>query len=86
MLDELQLLPYTLQQVYVSHYPCRDSRFNITTTELHQFTSPKTAHSFLDSLLDTSSALKTGLDEVNLFSSYVWRSWAGIIKSKGLFP
>ncbi|KAF8972190.1 hypothetical protein BDZ97DRAFT_1913417 [Flammula alnicola] len=54
--------------------------------ELHQFTSPHSAYSFLDSLLDTSSTLKTSIGEVSLYSSYVFKSWAGIIKSSGILP
>ncbi|RDB25848.1 Ubiquinone biosynthesis protein COQ9, mitochondrial [Hypsizygus marmoreus] len=56
-----------------------------STAELHQLTSPKTAYAFLDSLLDSSSSLKSTLDEVNLFSSYFVKSWAGILKSSGVF-
>ncbi|KIM84809.1 hypothetical protein PILCRDRAFT_817609 [Piloderma croceum F 1598] len=53
--------------------------------ELHQITSPKTAYHFLDSLLDASSAIKSSLDEAELFTSYIVKGWAGIIKSKGIF-
>ncbi|KAJ3496015.1 hypothetical protein NLJ89_g10541 [Agrocybe chaxingu] len=53
--------------------------------ELHQLTSPTTAYSFLDSLLETSSNLKSSLNEVELYSSYVFKSWRGIIKSSGIF-
>jgi len=52
--------------------------------KLHQLTSPKTAYSFLDSLLDTSSSLKSSLDEVELYSSYIVKSWTGIVKSSGV--
>ncbi|KAF8150088.1 hypothetical protein B0H34DRAFT_785289 [Crassisporium funariophilum] len=52
--------------------------------ELHQFTSPQTAYSFLDSLLDTSSSIKSTLNEVNLYSTYILKSWQGIIKSSGI--
>ncbi|TFK36655.1 hypothetical protein BDQ12DRAFT_236272 [Crucibulum laeve] len=55
-----------------------------TAAELHQFTSPSTAYAFLDSLLDTSSAVKSSIDEVSLFSSYIFKSWKGIIKSSGI--
>ena len=50
--------------------------------ELHQLTSPTTAHGFLNTLLDSSSAVKTSLDELGLFASYVGKSWAGIIRSR----
>ncbi|CAA7269565.1 unnamed protein product [Cyclocybe aegerita] len=53
--------------------------------ELHQLTSPTTAYAFLDSLLETSSNLKSSLNEVELYSSYVFKSWRGIIKSSGIF-
>lgn len=56
-----------------------------SAAELHQLTSPNTTYNFLDSLLHGSSSLKSSLDEVNLFSSYVVKSWAGIIKSSGIF-
>jgi len=56
-----------------------------TAAELHQLTSPKTAYTFLDSLLDASSVLKSSLDEVELYSSYIVKSWTGIIKSSGVF-
>ncbi|KAJ3847379.1 hypothetical protein EV368DRAFT_51289, partial [Lentinula lateritia] len=55
-----------------------------SVAELHQFTSPRTAHAFLDSLLTGSSALKQSVDEVQLFSSYVLQSWKGILQSKGI--
>ncbi|KAJ3900804.1 hypothetical protein F5879DRAFT_808527, partial [Lentinula edodes] len=51
-----------------------------SAAELHQFTSPRTAHAFLDSLLTGSSALKQSVDEVQLFSSYVLQSWKGILQ------
>jgi ubiquinone biosynthesis protein COQ9 len=53
--------------------------------ELHQIASPNTAHAFLASLLDTSSSVKRSVDDVGLFASYVTRSWAGIIRSAGIF-
>ncbi|KIK55076.1 hypothetical protein GYMLUDRAFT_76644 [Collybiopsis luxurians FD-317 M1] len=55
-----------------------------SAAELHQLTSPETAHAFLDSLLAGSAALKGTLDEVQVFSSYVFKSWKGILKSKGI--
>ncbi|KAL6302398.1 hypothetical protein BKA93DRAFT_736970 [Sparassis latifolia] len=53
--------------------------------ELHQLTSPHTAYTFLDGLLDTSSKVESSLGEADLFASYIGRSWAGIIKSRGIF-
>ena len=46
--------------------------------ELHQLTSPRSAPDFLESLLTTA-------DETELFSRYIMKSWAGIIKSSGVF-
>jgi ubiquinone biosynthesis protein COQ9 len=56
-----------------------------TAAELHQLTSPHTTYSFLDSLFDNSSSIKSSLDEVNLYSSYIFKSCRGIIKSSGIF-
>ncbi|TFY53277.1 hypothetical protein EVG20_g10191 [Dentipellis fragilis] len=56
-----------------------------TAAELHQLTSPETADAFLDSLLDSAAKVKQAVDETQLFSSYVIKSWAGIIKSSGVF-
>jgi len=53
--------------------------------ELHQLTSPNTTYSFLDSLFDNSSSIKSSFDEVSLYSSYIFKSWRGIIKSSGIF-
>ncbi|KAJ4477389.1 hypothetical protein J3R30DRAFT_3485105 [Lentinula aciculospora] len=55
-----------------------------SAAELHQLTSPETAHAFLDSLLTGTTALKRSLDEVQLFSGYVFQSWKGILRSKGI--
>ncbi|KAF9041075.1 hypothetical protein BDZ89DRAFT_1100113 [Hymenopellis radicata] len=52
--------------------------------ELHQITSPHTAYAFLDTLLDQSSKLHNAAGEVGVFSSYIFKSWKGIAKSKGL--
>ncbi|KAF5326702.1 hypothetical protein D9619_004492 [Psilocybe cf. subviscida] len=54
------------------------------TAELHQLTSPHTAYSFLDSLFDTSASVKASVDEVSLYSTYIMKSWTGIIKSSGV--
>ncbi|KAG7451298.1 uncharacterized protein BT62DRAFT_984469 [Guyanagaster necrorhizus] len=53
-------------------------------SELHQLTSPSTAYSFLDNLFDTANNFGTSLEELGLFSSYVFKSWKGIFKSKGI--
>ncbi|KAF8630705.1 hypothetical protein AX15_002758 [Amanita polypyramis BW_CC] len=53
--------------------------------ELHQLTSPTTAHVFLDSLLESSTTLKKSVEEVQTYSDFIIRSWVGIIKSWGVF-
>jgi len=53
--------------------------------ELHQMTSPKTAYDFLDTLLQSSSKLESTLNETEIFAKYIGRSWAGIIRSSGIF-
>ncbi|TRM64312.1 hypothetical protein BD626DRAFT_491425 [Schizophyllum amplum] len=53
--------------------------------ELHQLSSPETAHSFLDSLLVTSSKARSALGDVATYGDYVARSWVGLIKSSGVF-
>ncbi|KXN86062.1 Ubiquinone biosynthesis protein coq9, mitochondrial [Leucoagaricus sp. SymC.cos] len=55
-----------------------------TATELHQITSPHTANHFLESLLASSSRAEKSLDEIGLFSSYLFKSCKGIIKSTGV--
>ncbi|PPQ67966.1 hypothetical protein CVT24_003159 [Panaeolus cyanescens] len=55
------------------------------TAELHQLTSPNTAPAFLDSLLETNAKIKSSLAEVELFSSYIYKSCKGIAKSSGVF-
>ncbi|KAF9472864.1 hypothetical protein BDN70DRAFT_886476 [Pholiota conissans] len=57
-----------------------------TAAELHQLTSPHTAPAFLDSLLESTSNLKSAVAEVALYSDYVFKSWKGIIKSSGVLP
>ncbi|KAI0312937.1 hypothetical protein OF83DRAFT_599056 [Amylostereum chailletii] len=46
--------------------------------ELHQLTSPDTSRVFLASLLASSSSINTALTEVELFGSYVAKSWRNI--------
>ncbi|KAI0783987.1 hypothetical protein BC629DRAFT_1594106 [Irpex lacteus] len=55
-----------------------------TAAELHQLNSPGTASDFLADLIHTSSRLENMVDDVGQFSSYVGRSWIGIIKSRGV--
>lgn len=52
--------------------------------ELHQLTSPNTAESFLDYLLENSGAAEKAVQEVTLFGSYIFRSWKGLAKSSGV--
>jgi ubiquinone biosynthesis protein COQ9 len=54
-------------------------------TELHQITSPSTAYTFLEFLLDRSASLESSLDEINLFATYLSKSCTGIFKSSGIF-
>jgi len=51
--------------------------------ELHQLSSPTTAASFLDDLLDKSGAAERAVRETSLFGSYMLDSWKGIAKSRG---
>ncbi|KAF9243448.1 hypothetical protein BU15DRAFT_42938 [Melanogaster broomeanus] len=52
--------------------------------ELHQLTSPNTAESFLDYLLQNSGAAEKAVQEVALFGFYTFKSWKGIAKSSGV--
>ena len=63
---------------------CRYTQF--TYSELHQLTSPNTAYQFLEQALDVTQKVDSSVNEVGLFGQYVWRSWAGIIKSSGVLP
>ncbi|KAI0696299.1 hypothetical protein C8T65DRAFT_710627 [Cerioporus squamosus] len=54
--------------------------------ELHQLTSPNTAYKFLDDVLDLTHKVDSSVGEVELFGQYIWRSWAGIIRSSGVLP
>ncbi|KAJ7455251.1 hypothetical protein B0H11DRAFT_249530 [Mycena galericulata] len=68
----------------MSWYTKRASLIGIySAAELHQLTSPQSAHAFLDSLLNASTAIGSSVEDVQVFSSYVFRSWAAIIKSRG---
>ncbi|KAL4064358.1 hypothetical protein V8B97DRAFT_344112 [Scleroderma yunnanense] len=52
--------------------------------ELHQFTSPKTAESFLDYLLENSDTAERAVKETALYGEYIFKSWRGILKSSGI--
>ncbi|KAI0368017.1 hypothetical protein BV20DRAFT_948995, partial [Pilatotrama ljubarskyi] len=54
--------------------------------ELHQLNSPSTAYQFLYQVLHVTEKVDVSISEVGLFGQYVWRSWAGIIKSSGVLP
>ncbi|KAJ7761994.1 hypothetical protein DFH07DRAFT_415755 [Mycena maculata] len=70
----------------LSWYTKRASLIGIySAAELHQLTSPQSAHAFLDSLLSTSTAIGSSVEDVRVFSQYIFRSWAGIIKSRGIW-
>lgn len=75
---------YLLYRRYVCAV-LKSPEMNSIISELHQLVSPKTAYEFLDSLLDTSTKVKNSLDEAGLFATYVAKSWAGILKSRGVF-
>lgn len=51
--------------------------------EFHQFTSPKTAESFLDYLLDNVDAAERVVQDVALYGEYIFKSWKGILRSSG---
>ncbi|KZT67479.1 hypothetical protein DAEQUDRAFT_729141 [Daedalea quercina L-15889] len=53
--------------------------------ELHQLNSPGTAYEFLDSLLNSSGKVESALGDAGQFAKYIGQSWAGILKSRGLF-
>ncbi|RXW15044.1 hypothetical protein EST38_g10806 [Candolleomyces aberdarensis] len=73
------------QSLQLSWYSKRISVASVyTAAELHQLTSPNTAYTFLDTLLEKSATVSNSLDEVSLFSSYIFKSWRGIIKSSGI--
>ncbi|KAJ3483805.1 hypothetical protein NLI96_g6054 [Meripilus lineatus] len=55
-----------------------------TAAELHQITSPETAKPFLRDLLEKSSTVEDTLSESRIFVDYVMKSWAGIIRSRGI--
>ncbi|KAJ7170881.1 hypothetical protein C8R43DRAFT_981412 [Mycena crocata] len=74
------------ESLRLSWYTRRASLMGIySAAELHQLTSPQSAHAFLDSLLTTSSAINSSVEDVRLYGSYIFRSWAGIIKSRGVW-
>ncbi|KAJ3778126.1 hypothetical protein FB446DRAFT_715048 [Lentinula raphanica] len=69
----------------LSWYTRRASLATIySAAELHQLTSPETAHAFLDSLLAGTCTLEKSVGEVQLFASYVVKSWKGMIQSRGI--
>ncbi|KAJ7067104.1 hypothetical protein C8F01DRAFT_1120295 [Mycena amicta] len=73
------------QSTRLSWYARRASLMGVySAAELHQLTSPSSAHAFLDSLLNTSKAIESSVSDVGQFSEYVLRSWAGIARSRGL--
>ncbi|KIM67598.1 hypothetical protein SCLCIDRAFT_1111111 [Scleroderma citrinum Foug A] len=52
--------------------------------ELHQLTSPKTAESFLDYLLENSGTAEKAVQETVLYGEFIFKSWRGILKSSGI--
>ncbi|EPT01641.1 hypothetical protein FOMPIDRAFT_1023141 [Fomitopsis schrenkii] len=53
--------------------------------ELHQLNSSTTAYEFLDSLLNSSGRVESALQDATVFTGYIGRSWAGILKSRSVF-
>nr|GAT48735.1 predicted protein [Mycena chlorophos] len=73
------------QSLRLSWYARRAALMGVYgAAELHQLTSPSSAHAFLDNLLETSKAIESSVSSVGQFSEYVVRSWAGIARSRGL--
>ena len=62
------------------------SFLTVSCAELHQLTSPNSAYQFLDEVLDLTHKVDSSVGEVELFGKYIWRSWAGIIRSSGVLP
>ncbi|KAJ6507930.1 hypothetical protein C8R47DRAFT_1100031 [Mycena vitilis] len=70
------------QSLRLSWYTKRASLIGIySAAELHQLTSPESAHAFLDSLLSASATIDTSVAGVKMYGEYIFRSWAGIIRS-----
>ncbi|KAH6913370.1 hypothetical protein BKA70DRAFT_1397390 [Coprinopsis sp. MPI-PUGE-AT-0042] len=70
------------ESLHLSWYSKRASIAAVySAAELHQLVSPNTAYSFLDDLIQKSTSVSKALDDTSQFSSYVFRSWKGIINS-----
>ncbi|KZO93176.1 hypothetical protein CALVIDRAFT_540163 [Calocera viscosa TUFC12733] len=52
--------------------------------ELHQLSAPGRSERFLRDLLEGTGALPQVVGEMGMFAEYVGRSWAGIIRSRGM--
>ena len=72
---------YTAAGTFISH--CQEQGVTCIA-ELHQITSPETAKPFLKDLLEKSSTVEDSLSESRIFVDYVMKSWAGIIRSRGI--
>ncbi|KAF9267977.1 hypothetical protein L218DRAFT_955143 [Marasmius fiardii PR-910] len=74
------------RSIQLDWYARRTSLATIyAAAELHQLQSPQTAGMFLDDLLTSSDKLGSAFREAQLFSSYVLKSWDGIMRSKGFW-
>ncbi|KAG7089363.1 hypothetical protein E1B28_011053 [Marasmius oreades] len=74
------------QSIQLDWYARRASLATIyIAAELHQLKSPQTANMFLDDLLDNSDRFGSVFREAQVFSSYVFKSWDGILRSKGFW-
>lgn len=68
----------------VSHFEAQHINSIMLRQELHQLSSPGTADVFLDDLLHSAERLETTVSDTSEFGNYVFRSWAGIIRSLGV--
>ncbi|CAK5269676.1 unnamed protein product [Mycena citricolor] len=67
-----------------SWYAKRASIMGIyTAAELHQLTSPRTAHAFLDDLLESSTKIGQSVSDMKEYAHYIFRSWGGLARSRG---
>lgn len=76
------LVRVSLLNARVSAY----ANMKLTSAELHQLTSPNTAYHFLGDVLNLTHKVDSSIGEVELFGKYIWRSWAGLIRSSGVLP
>lgn len=66
------------------HFEAQHSNSETFRQELHQLSSQGTADAFLDDLLHSVERLETAVSDTSEFGNYVFKSWAGIIRSLGV--